>query len=267
MGAEGTPAAPRREGGHRRGAVGREDTMKDDLRERLAALTKAGATPQELRLFLMEQQAAAFSPPARDATNQPFLTGADASAAHQQSAQAGMSDAGNMALSGANAATFGLADEVVPGMKGAIQEFQGQKPGLDQIAQILGSLAGPGSAGVGALKAIAPTTMIGQVATGAGLGAANSFLNTAGNTEGGLAERAAAGVQSMPSGAGMGALVGAVPGATVGAMKLRGRGRLAVAAGRTTVRGLQGKLPLPSDVMAMMAGTPADDLATLMAKV
>jgi hypothetical protein len=240
--------------------------MSDDLQNKLAALKKAGATPGELLAWLGNLQASAMQPQARDATNQPFHSAADARAAHQESAQAGMGDAGNMMVSGANAATFGLADEVVPGMKEQIQGFAGRKPRLDQLAQILGSLAGPGVGSLKAVKAIAPAGMMGQVATGAGIGGANALLAGAGNAEGDIGQRIAAGASQVPMGMGIGAAIGAVPGAVVKTMSSGEKVRQTVAVGRTAMRSLQGKPPRPSDLMAMLRATPEEDLATLMAK-
>lgn len=198
--------------------------------------------------------------PAQDATNAPFLTGADASAAHQQS-QAGMrGDVAGMAMSGMQGASFGLADDVVPGLGQAVQSFEERKPGLAQMGEIAGSLAVPGTAAVKAVKAIAPMTMAAQVATGAGIGSADAFLSTFGNAEGSLAERFSAALKAVPQAAGVGALVGAVPG-----MVVKGK-TIAVAAGRTAMRASQGRLPRPTDVMTMLRATPPDDLAELLAR-
>ena len=184
--------------------------------------------------------------------------------ARDQAFSRGVGDAVGMVPTAVNQATFGLADEVVPGMKGAISDFAQRKPGLDQIGQVLGSLAGPGAASVGAVKAIAPLTMLGQVGTGAGVGAVDSFMAAFGNTEGDMGTRIAAGTAALPKGTAVGAAFGAVPGVVVKAKAMRGDWRQHVALGRTAVRSMRGLPPHPTDVMTLLRATPADDLNTLM---
>ena len=191
---------------------------------------------------------------ARDATVAPFRNLDESGAAYDALQRTNIQDAKGVAATALQGATFNLADDVLP-IKGSVAYLKRRSPTVAAGVNLASGLAVPGVAALKAIKAIRPTTMAGQVALGAGLGATEAGLATAGDTEGSLGERLAAGAKAAPIGAAGGAVLGTVPGAVVKTGNLlqaiKRKPKEAAAAGRSALRLLRGKNPDLGDAVTL----------------
>ena len=191
--------------------------------------------------------------PAADRTDRPFHTGAEAREVHKAVQADNAKDLRAVLATMGQGATFGFADDVLPESFGASVDYLKQRaPAVASGAEMVGGLLVPGVGSLKAAKALRPTTRVGQVATGAGIGAANAALAGAGNTAGGVLERLQGAAEAVPAGAVIGGGIGAVPSAvaavgnTIQLVK-RAPGA-SLAAVRTAGRALTGRRPSLTDL-------------------